>query len=335
MTGLIAALGRRPGGPAQVDHLRLCWLLCIGGLGCFLLRGLIGGGPVALALDLASAGTCGLSWLLARALFRPGTDRALWPRVVVGSLFASAILMEVIAAAPQGEAAQLVRRVLGNINMLVSSTVLLLGMVEAFDGYKASAAGEKRFRLVFASLYGGLVFTAVILLRQSGLGEGAILLVKDVCAGLAAVGATAAVAWRILHPMPAAAPDAARKPRKMVAPDAVLAQKISGLMQAERVFTRHDVKVADIARLAGEPEYKITQAITGPMGFANFNRLVNHYRIELAKEMLADPAMHRLPILTIALDCGFASIGPFNRAFKEAVEMTPSAWRETRTREAA
>ena len=34
-----------------------------------------------------------------------------------------------------------------------------------------------------------------------------------------------------------------------------------------------------------------------------------------------------MPILTIALDAGFGSLGPFNRAFKDAEGMTPSAYR--------
>jgi AraC-like DNA-binding protein len=34
-----------------------------------------------------------------------------------------------------------------------------------------------------------------------------------------------------------------------------------------------------------------------------------------------------LPVLTIALDLGFGSIGPFNRAFKDATGMTPTEFR--------
>jgi AraC-like DNA-binding protein len=34
-----------------------------------------------------------------------------------------------------------------------------------------------------------------------------------------------------------------------------------------------------------------------------------------------------VPILTIALDAGFQSLGPFNRAFKSQAGMTPSEFR--------
>ncbi|HBL92121.1 MAG TPA: AraC family transcriptional regulator, partial [Hyphomonas sp.] len=33
------------------------------------------------------------------------------------------------------------------------------------------------------------------------------------------------------------------------------------------------------------------------------------------------------PILSIAMDCGFGSLGPFNRSFKAMTGLTPSAYR--------
>ena len=37
-----------------------------------------------------------------------------------------------------------------------------------------------------------------------------------------------------------------------------------------------------------------------------------------------------MPIVTIALDAGFQSLGPFNRAFKAQTGMTPSEFRRAR-----
>jgi AraC-like DNA-binding protein len=42
---------------------------------------------------------------------------------------------------------------------------------------------------------------------------------------------------------------------------------------------------------------------------------------------LADPAQEAVPILTIAMDAGFQSLGPFNRAFKAQTGVTPSEFR--------
>ena len=43
---------------------------------------------------------------------------------------------------------------------------------------------------------------------------------------------------------------------------------------------------------------------------------------------LRDPAKRDLPILTLALEAGFQSIGPFNRAFKTATGLTPTEFRQ-------
>ena len=42
---------------------------------------------------------------------------------------------------------------------------------------------------------------------------------------------------------------------------------------------------------------------------------------------LADRDQAEVPILTIALDAGFGSIGPFNRAFKAHTGLTPTEYR--------
>ena len=46
-----------------------------------------------------------------------------------------------------------------------------------------------------------------------------------------------------------------------------------------------------------------------------------------AKAALTDPCQIEVPVLTIALDAGFQSIGPFNRAFKAATNLTPTEFR--------
>jgi AraC-like DNA-binding protein len=87
------------------------------------------------------------------------------------------------------------------------------------------------------------------------------------------------------------------------------------------------LKVADLAKRLEVPEYKVSQCITGALGFPNFNQMINHWRVERAKAMLADDRYADLPVLTIALDCGFGSIGPFNRAFKAHTGVTPTQFR--------
>jgi AraC-like DNA-binding protein len=49
-----------------------------------------------------------------------------------------------------------------------------------------------------------------------------------------------------------------------------------------------------------------------------------------AMAALTDPSQSSVPTLTIALDTGFGSVGPFNRAFKAPTGMTPTEYRRER-----
>ena len=100
-----------------------------------------------------------------------------------------------------------------------------------------------------------------------------------------------------------------------------------------RAFTEDNVHheggmtVAGLARHLALPEYRMRKLIHERLGFRNFNALLNHYRIEDACRALADPAQAHTPVLTIALGVGYQSINPFNRAFRELKQVTPTEYR--------
>ena len=62
--------------------------------------------------------------------------------------------------------------------------------------------------------------------------------------------------------------------------------------------------------------------------YASIASSVPYTLLAEATAALADPGQANVPILTIALDAGFQSIGPFNRAFKAHTGMTPTAYRK-------
>ncbi|WP_071870620.1 helix-turn-helix domain-containing protein [Atopomonas hussainii] len=105
-------------------------------------------------------------------------------------------------------------------------------------------------------------------------------------------------------------------------------QRLQRAMDEEQLWARANLSLADLASHLGMPDYRLRQLINGALGQRNFNSYLNQFRIAAACAQLADPARRRLPILTIALDVGFASIGPFNRAFKAQQDMTPSEFRQ-------
>ena len=89
----------------------------------------------------------------------------------------------------------------------------------------------------------------------------------------------------------------------------------------------HLACIGGLAAQLGEQEYRLRRTINGQLGFRNFSAFLNSYRLAEVKAALADPAQRDVPIITIALDAGFGSLGPFNRAFREAEGMTPSEFR--------
>ncbi|WP_443748368.1 helix-turn-helix domain-containing protein [Asticcacaulis solisilvae] len=284
------------------------------------------GGWTGDVLAIAGNATCGWSWLLVRALFHRSSRRGIsWPLAVVLGMAASGAILRLY-----GHADGTVSRIVGNMEMLTSSTVLLLALVEPLRNLTSETPlGEKRFRVIFAGTYAVLLAVAVVWINGSPAGSLAARWatgIKVGCAFLALLCMIAAIWYRGHHPLPAVA---ARKRREPVAGEEHLASRVAGLMADDDVYAVASLKVADLAKRLGEPEYKVTQCITGALGFRNFNHMVNSFRIAEARRRLADPNLDDLPVLTIALDCGFGSIGPFNRAFKAELDMTPTAYRES------
>ncbi|MGB5087272.1 MAG: helix-turn-helix domain-containing protein [Methylocystis silviterrae] len=119
------------------------------------------------------------------------------------------------------------------------------------------------------------------------------------------------------------------------APDADyarLAARLDQLMTQERVYREDGLVIAALAQKMNVQEYRLRRLINQHLGYRNFNAYLNGYRIEDAKRSLEDPDQRQVPILTIALDAGFSSLGPFNRAFKGACGLTPSEYRRQELR---
>ncbi|MBB6254391.1 AraC family transcriptional regulator [Nitrospirillum iridis] len=98
-------------------------------------------------------------------------------------------------------------------------------------------------------------------------------------------------------------------------------------MRLDRAYRRDGLTIGQLAVDLGLPEYRLRRLINQGLGHRNFNAFLNHYRLAEAKAALADPAQAEVPILTIALDAGFGSLGPFNRAFKADTGQTPGDFR--------
>jgi AraC-like DNA-binding protein len=298
------------------------WIaFCTSATASLLLRALgeAGSGPVVALLLAPASATCGVAWLLARALFREGRPFA-WPHIAIVAVIAAVNL------APSGAFGDM----LGSLQNLLASTVIVLTLWEAARGWPALQSGaEKAMRGLYLTVTALAVLIAVVWLR--GLAgptwlndtvETTALLSVTLTAGLC-------VLFRWRHALPRVGERSAPTPReasRRVDPEIKqLGARLDAMVRTEALFLNGDLKVADLARKLQAPEYKVTRAVTGALGAANFNQYINRFRIDFARQLMAeDPGRS---ILAVAFDSGFASLGPFNRAFKAMTGETPRAYR--------
>lgn len=148
-------------------------------------------------------------------------------------------------------------------------------------------------------------------------------------AGLSIVGAALFLVVRpgLIDPREAPAPAAIG-----VDPaDRALAAKLEEAMGPGEIWKREALTIADLADHLGCPEHRLRTLINAQLGHRNFAAFINARRISAAQAaMLAQP---RKPVSAIAFEHGFASLGPFNRAFKDLTGATPTEWRRAKLAE--
>lgn len=98
-------------------------------------------------------------------------------------------------------------------------------------------------------------------------------------------------------------------------------------LMAQTVYLQPELTIGKLATLVSMPAHQLRQLINQQLGFSNFSHYLNSYRIPWVCEQLRDPTKQKLPILTIALEAGYGSIAPFNRAFKAQMAQTPKEYR--------
>ncbi|PKA16848.1 helix-turn-helix domain-containing protein [Leptospira haakeii] len=110
--------------------------------------------------------------------------------------------------------------------------------------------------------------------------------------------------------------------------DEALLKKLDSLLKDQKVFLQENLTILGLAKQLNVPEKKVRRLINKGLGYRNFNEFLNHYRIQEAKFILSNPGKNDFQVLRIAMDLGYGSLAPFNRAFKEIVGTTPSDFRK-------
>jgi AraC-like DNA-binding protein len=285
-----------------------------------------------------------LFWIFADAMF--DDDFALHRWHVAAWLAAAALgtancALAVNAGSPAGLAAIAAQRA-------VALVFALLAALAAASQWRADLVdGRRRLRLFIVVT--GVLYTLVMVGARLAAPQGRLSGTTATWDTVALLAIVAVAAWHLLRlggsdlfpslaavpclPADAAAarrgPDPERsEPPPPDATETLLAERLQRLMAEDRAYRHEDLSVASLAARLAVPEYRLRRLINQRLGHRNFNAFVNGYRLAEARAALADPARRELPILTIALDAGFQSIGPFNRAFKATLGLTPSEFRK-------
>jgi AraC-like DNA-binding protein len=292
-------------------------------------------GLLRIPLHIARNMTSGLLMILCHSLFQ---DESRLPRWLVGA-FALQVLMESAGALRSTNGSEWQHDIFQIVPALLQLLFVGYALYWMLRGWGADLVEVRRkLRWIFLLIVGTFMFFAILLERLlipwGSIAEFyAHLMLSMLQAALAVLALL--VTFRREEPVyidpfrdeTSRAPPAAAKSVPVVGVHDGVIAAVRRAFTEQHVYRDGDLTVASLAQKLAMPEYRLRKLIHEQLGYRNFNALLHHYRIAEACRDLADPTKNSLPILTIALTVGYNSINPFNRAFRDAKEMTPSAYR--------
>lgn len=308
--------------------------------------------PLAYGMVVWCVGGAAWLWVAARALFH---DHFRWSGLVL-ALLGTATLIGLSANLPYFPQSDGPYRTfpadapvvwLGRLHALCMLSFSVLALWEVARGWRVDLVQARRAarRLVAMGigLYAGLALVIELTLKGHPVGRLLpalhILGIGTIALGLAlllarhslgvVLGFADASAPTAL-PLPSPAEGSETGPRTLAAAwqaddeGARRLEELERFMTQGHAYRREGLSLADLAQTTHMTEATLRDLINQRLGFRNFNDFLHHHRLREATERLS---RENLPILTIALECGYGSIGPFNRAFKQRMGVTPTEFR--------
>ncbi|MBB3700557.1 helix-turn-helix domain-containing protein [Flammeovirga yaeyamensis] len=102
-------------------------------------------------------------------------------------------------------------------------------------------------------------------------------------------------------------------------------EKMTQLFERDKLYTKHDLTLNDVANLLDIPSHKLTKLIHQAYK-RNFSELVNDYRVQAFTKRVLIGDAEKSTLLSIAYEVGFQSKSTFNRAFKKSTGVTPKEY---------
>jgi AraC-like DNA-binding protein len=282
-------------------------------------------------LIAVSTGNVVVFWLFARALFDDAFEVRLW-HVVPWVAVVALSLVNCLVLVP---AQTLDPRIFAIAISAISLVFVALAVGQAIASWSSDLVEDRRRLRVFvvaaAAVYAGFNTVVQIVLPTNGSSSVVATVNAAILAGVVIAIAVSlmGVDGQSIFPFPVAEKPAAAAiaDGQGGAADRKLLDALMRLMADDRIYRHEGITIGTLATKLTVPEYKLRRLINQRLGYRNFNVFLNNHRIEEAKAALADPSQAEVPVITIAMDAGFQSLGPFNRAFKATTGVTPTEYR--------
>lgn len=331
----------------QLIHL-LFAIFC-GSMAMYITHRMLGDswGILYLLLGLGACATCNGYWLVSRALFREKPSIEL-PHIIFASVVA--LLMISLQGISFIETTQLLgesslkplKSVLSETMTLFSSSMLVMSFWEGCKGFKQLPYEQRVTRTIFLSAFSISVGCVVLFsgaMPEDWIAQGG----KEwliLSASLLMLTVTQLLIWRqhqearksertlATSSLAVEADVEFKQITQMNEEDYKLGCELELRLIQQKYYLQANLKVADLARALSVPEYRISALIRQTFDAKNFNQLINQLRVEYAKSLLSDLQKQHWTVLVISIESGFASVGPFTRAFKQYTGTTPNQFRK-------
>ena len=108
-----------------------------------------------------------------------------------------------------------------------------------------------------------------------------------------------------------------------------IARKLDEIMERDKPYLQQDLKVGDLASMAGISSHRMSQFFSQHKG-QTFYDYINYYRVQEFKRIAKSPDNRRnLTLTAMSEQAGFSSRATFFRSFKNVEGVSPGEWLKT------
>lgn len=186
--------------------------------------------------------------------------------------------------------------------------------------------GRERYWLVISFLGMNVGFLITLFGYYNPAFKPQDLMVIQTIIGLGFVYLVMTSLFRVYPPSVRMLPNSDKDDQLLSDEELELALKVESLLALEKIYHEAGYSRSDLAQELSTSETIVSKIINLHFG-KTFPQLLNEYRVEDAKVLLADTDAE---IKIVAEEVGFNSLASFNRAFKEFENVSPSQFRASK-----